>query len=696
MKRTLTAVIIGLVLAAPSIGARPRRFGLEDLANLVRVSDPQISPDGRTIVIVVSRPNYEEDRNDSELVLVTVATGARRILTHGRHQVGSPRWSPGGDRLAFLAKAPPGEGKAGKGGTGRDEGGPPGEPKPQIFVMRMDGGDPLQVTDAPEGVQQFAWRPDGSAIAFVTRDEPADREAMKKGEDAFEVGNNDYMALEAPRASHLWLVPSAGGEAKRLTAGEWSLPESEPPGPPSSPVAWSPDGGTIAFASQPRPHSGDSDRTTLRLLDVKSGRIRPLTGERILESFPSFSPDGKQVLFWYPRDGDLNNVNEICVVPASGGQTRVLTRALDRSLYRSVWMPDGKSILVGGNDGTRVALWLQPMRGAARRLDLGKVSPSWAYWVDAAAGKGGAIAFTGSEPNHPVELYFLSSPGASPRRLTDFNDRVASLDLGRVETLEWRGPDGFRENGVLTLPPGFDPHRRYPLVLLIHGGPNAASTESFSTLGQLLAARDWIVFEPNYRGSDNLGNVYLRAIVNDAGDGPGRDVLAGIEAVKARGSVDRDRIAVSGWSYGGYMTSWLIGHHDFWKAAVTGASVTDLVDQYNLADFNVQERYSFEGKSPWIAGNIGAYREQSPITYAARVKTPTLILSDTGDVRVPVTQSYRLYHALVDNGVTTKFVAFPVPGHFPGDPVRTRSVYRHWIEWLDRYLGPPEGEGRGD
>jgi len=198
------------------------------------------------------------------------------------------------------------------------------------------------------------------------------------------------------------------------------------------------------------------------------------------------------------------------------------------------------------------------------------------------------------------------------------------------------------------------------------------------------------VFSPNYRGSDNLGNAYQRAIFNDAGDGPGRDVMAGIAALVRLGVVDTTRIGVSGWSYGGYMTTWLIGHYHVWKAAVAGAAVTNLVDQYNMADFNVLERYGFSGfGSPWTGQSLQAYRDQSPISYVAAMKTPTLILSDVRDARVTVTQSYELYHALRDNGVPVRFVAYPVDGHFPGDPVRTTDVYRRWLDWLDQYLKGP-------
>jgi dipeptidyl aminopeptidase/acylaminoacyl peptidase len=202
-----------------------------------------------------------------------------------------------------------------------------------------------------------------------------------------------------------------------------------------------------------------------------------------------------------------------------------------------------------------------------------------------------------------------------------------------------------------------------------------------------------LVFQPNYRGSDNLGNAYQRAIVNDAGEGPGRDVMAGLSAVVRKGMVDTTRIAVSGWSYGGYMTSWLIGHYSGWRAAIAGAALTDWGDEYNLSDFNITARYAFGG-SPWVGNFAKAYREQSPITYAARIRTPTLILSTTGDARAPPTQSYKLFHALRDNGVITQFTLYPVPGHFPADPVRTRDVFRRWVDWLDRYLAPQTARGK--
>ncbi len=648
--------------------AQTRHIELNDYAKITSVSDPQISPDGKTIVFVVSRPNLEQDRSDRQLVLMEIATGAQHVLTYERKGVGSPRWSPGGDRLAFVATD-----------------GPEKDAKPQIFVLPMTGGEARKITDVPNGIEQFAWRPNGQEIAYVASDEPENKKEMEKHHDAFEVGDNDFLATEAALPSHIWILPADGGKAKRLTSGTWSLPKSAPPSPPASPISWSPDGKLLLFTRQEHPHQGDNDLTALQVLNVETGEVRKLTKHEKFESFGLFSPDGSRVAYWYPRDDDPNNENEIFVTQAAGGDGSDATRSIDRDLQRVIWMPDGNSLLVGGHDGTLTALWLQPLAGTAKKLRLGDISPTWSFWVDAFVGRKGEIAFTGSTPTQSSELYYMASANDTPRRLTDFNHEIASLALGKAEKFEWKGPDGFQEDGVLFYPPDFQKDRKYPLVLIIHGGPTASTTTQFSFLTQLMVTHGYVVFSPNYRGSDNLGNAYQHAIWNDAGDGPGRDVIAGIDAVKKLSFIDANEIGVTGWSYGGYMTSWLIGHYQIWKAAMAGAPVTDMYDEYNLADGNVSGRYGFKG-SPYLGENLKDYRAQSPITYAAQMKTPTLVMHDTGDARVTITQGYSLYHALKDNGVPVKFIAFPVAGHFPGDPVRQMDVYRLWVDWMDQYL----------
>jgi dipeptidyl aminopeptidase/acylaminoacyl peptidase len=316
------------------------------------------------------------------------------------------------------------------------------------------------------------------------------------------------------------------------------------------------------------------------------------------------------------------------------------------------------------------------------RLDLGDIDPFHGFWPDATVSKDGVIAFTGNTPTHPRELYVMT--GGKPRQLTHLNDWVASeRQLGKTDVLTWKS-DGVDLDGIVTYPPDFDASKKYPLVLYIHGGPRSSSTTAFSTIPQSLAANGWVVFQPNYRGSDNAGNDFTRAILDDSGAGPGRDVMAGVDALKKKGFVDESRIGVGGWSYGGYMTSWMIGHYPIFKAAVSGAAVNNLVDQYVLGDGGPNRRLTWG--SPYAADNAKRYIEQSPITYAKNITTPTLIMSDTGDVRVPITQSYQMYRALRDNNVPTKFIAYPVSGHSPEDPLRNVDIEKRYVEWLGQYL----------
>ncbi len=431
-------LLTGGLACSPRMSAQARRVEPSDYAKIVSVSDPQISPDGKSIVCVVSRANLEQDHFDRDLVLVDIGTGAQRNLTYGRKDTSSPRWSPAGDRLAFLAGV-----------------GPTKEEKAQIFILPMSGGDARKITEAVNGVEQFAWRPDGKDIAYVTADEAENKKDIEKHLDAFEVGDNGYLETKAPTPSHIWLVAAEGGKARRLTSGSWSLPKVLPPSSPSSPLSWSPDGKLIAFTKQEDPHTGDSDRRTVELLNVETSEIRKLTSHDKFEGFGLFSPDGSRLAYWYPRGGDRANENEIFVTSAAGGDGQDATQGIDRNILRAIWMPDGKSLLVGGHDGTQVALWLQPFGDAARRLPLGEVSPSWSFWVDVTVGRKGEITFAGSTANEPSELYYMATADDPPRRLTNFNQEMASLALGRTERFGWKGPDNFNEDGVLIYPPDF-------------------------------------------------------------------------------------------------------------------------------------------------------------------------------------------------------------------------------------------------
>jgi dipeptidyl aminopeptidase/acylaminoacyl peptidase len=688
-RRLSSAVFVPLIIAAAACGQSPaptaspaatparlpipatpgKTFDLAWVGKIVRVSDPQIAPDGKSLVAVVTHSDYENDLNVAELALVDVASGKTRSLTHARKTASFPRWSPSGDRIAFLAAD--------------------GDKHNQIFVMEMAGGDPLQVTKSPTSIQQFAWKPDGSALAFAAIDEGPKKTGADQFDDAFEVGDESFLDKEKALPTHLWIVPATGGEAKRLTQGTWTLPVAFPPGPPASPIAFTPDGSKIIYVRLENTYSGDRRYSSPQVLDLASGKSEAITTHTEFASFPSLSPDGTHIAYLYPRDGTDRNYQDIFVVDGLKGDGENITQPIDRNFFRALWTPDSKAIVTGANDGATAGLWVQPLSGKAARLDLGDVTPTTGYWLDATVGPQGQIAFTGTEPHHPAEIYILDSPGSKPRKLTSFNSDFDALNLGKSEVVTWQSPDkapkNWTENGILTYPPSYVPGAKLPLVLYIHGGPTSCSKDTFSIFAQMIAAQGWLVFEPNYRGSDNEGNDFARAIVDDSGDGPGRDVLAGIEMLKKRGIVDEANIAVTGWSYGGYMSSWLIGHAQFWKAAIAGAPVTNLLDQYTLSDSNVA-RASAIGGSPYTGDWMKHWVEQSPITYYERMITPTLVLQDTGDYRVTITQGYELYHALKDRGVRTEFYAYPIGGHSPADPVRIRDVYRRWIEWLDLFL----------
>jgi dipeptidyl aminopeptidase/acylaminoacyl peptidase len=491
---------------------------------------------------------------------------------------------------------------------------------------------------------------------------------------------------EAVRPVHLYLIPALGGEPKRLTSGTWSLPSSLPPGPPSSPIAWSKDGKSIILVRQETPSTGDQFLARIQVLDIATGNIRSLTGDTLLEGYPTLSPDGASVAYWRNRDAHPWNFQDVWLAPFAGGAGRDISVALDKNVYATRWSPQGDWLLVGGNVDTTVGLWRLTTAGAVTPLNLGNVMPTNLFWLETDIASNGAIAFVGQTKTDPYELYLLpAGTDTGPLALTQVNAGLADLTLARSETIRWKGPGGRTLDGVITYPINYTAGHAYPLVLYIHGGPNSSSRERFSLMPQVLASHDWIVFEPNYRGSDNRGNAFFAAIYKDAGQGPGEDVMSGVAYLKGRGLVDPARMAVTGWSYGGFMTTWLAGHYPVWKAAVAGAPVTDWVEMYDLSDGNVTE-YAATGASPYVGDGMAINRRQSPSSAVSKITAPTLIMCDTGDFRVPIPQSFGLYRALKDNHVTTEFYAIPTGGHFPGDPVMQMDVDQRWVDWLVSYL----------
>ena len=630
--------------------------------HLTGVMSPAVSPDGKRVAFVKSVPDFTADKNMKTLEVVDVATGALHALTKAGDDLSSPSWSPAGNAVAYISE-----------GRNRQD---------QIFVVSTSGGPVREVTATKNGVEQFSWSPDSKQFAFVTQDDPANAAAAKHHDDLFVIHDDGYLSGGPAQPSHIWLIASTGGSARRLTHGSWSVLEAAPPfvGAASNP-SWSPDGKYITFTRQADADDSDSDMTKIAIVDARTGVMHMLTSHPKYEYQPQFSWTSDTVQYIYPHGpGPISNMN------IYAGATDV-SAPLDRDIQAALWMPDGKSIIALANDHAGVGLWQQTLGGGSRRINLGDLNVS-----DFDVSKSGAIAFIGSTATKAPELYYLATPGIEPVKITSLNALFENYEYGHNTEFEYVGPDGERSDGILTYPVGYQSGRKYPLVVYIHGGPEAASSQIFGggEIGRLrygLSGHGYIVFEPNYRGSDNLGNAHEHGIYRDPGTGPARDVMAGVAALQKTGVVDSSNIAVVGHSYGGYMTTWLIGHEHIWRSAVVADGVTDWRQEYTLsAAGNLAWTRDSLGGTPMDPTASALYRTGSPITYADQITTPTLILSGTADETVPITESFALYHALHDRGVPALFIGLPGAHHSPSKPMQVDRYYAHILEWVVAHM----------
>lgn len=649
----LTSVIILLLSLGISTWAQQDRFGMEHLNRLVNLSDLNISPDGTMALFMTARRNIEKNDFDRALVVLNLTTKEQQVVGNTLVAISAPTWMGNGD-IALLANTPTGK---------------------QVHVLNVKSGLVKVITRSTTGVTRFAYSPNEKWLAYIAReDQPTAAEAQPFN-DAFEVGDNDMFFNSAPLATHVYVADEAGTTHRVNKGGSTST------GLSTSALSWSGDSKLLAFTQYATPHSGSSDFSKNFIYSPSTKQLTPATSNKDNESTPRVAPDNQHVWFTYPRNGIAANIADWHRVELKSGSITNMTETLDRQINAISWLEDG-SVLLSGIDHTSSAVW-HWKQGKFTKVNLGSV----VRIADVSATKKGSMVLSGMTADRAIEIYYKPTLASDPVLLTGFNDFVHDMKLGRQEMFSWPSKDGLQPNGVITYPPDFFPEKKYPLVLYIHGGPTASSLLGFNALPQALAAKGWIVFEPNYRGSNNLGNGFQSAISRDPSEGPGHDVVTGVTALKSCAYVDNSQVVVSGWSYGGWMTSWLIGRYpEVWKAAVVGAAPVDFTDMYSLNDLNRMKRHAIVA-SPYVGeGSLEWSYKNSPIWHFSKIKAPTLIMSKTADARVTVTGSYKLFGALRDNGIETKFIAYPGPDHFPADPVRALDVYERWIGWIEAHL----------
>ncbi|HET6275180.1 MAG TPA: S9 family peptidase [Candidatus Cybelea sp.] len=641
----------------------------DDYRQLVLLDSPAIAPDGKHAALIVRRTQWDEDRHTSELALVDLTNGAVQTQVSNRTGLADPAFSPDGSSLAFLADD-------GKGDDART----------QLFVMPAAGGDAHVATHDPDGVDAFAWRPDGSELAYTAADPQPRQSGADRFRDSFLFTTEPVTARAAPRPLHLFTVSLGDTTATQLTFGPESAADGAPP-------SWSPDGKTIAITLCRNAIGNDQNYSRAVLVDVATKRVRALTDRSMWEAYPLFSPDGTHIAYEYSNGDPQVSLTQLYVTTPAGGIGTPISLKLDRPVADFVWSRDSKGLIVTAPDRTTNALYRLSLQGESSRIDVGNVVPGTPLSTTGGASApslGNALATDGtlvmlaSATAQPPELYKYSADGRTTK-VTDFNAALAAYAWVPAQRVTFPTRIGVTGDGVLYLPPGFSRSQKYPLVVFIHGGPDDPSMLEFDFWAQVMAARGWLVLRPNYRGSPNLGVKYQRAILYDPEDGPGKDIVAAVDSIRARGVVDSAKIAVCGWSYGGIMTAWLISKYHFWRVAVSGASVNDWITDYGTADDSLADIDLLHG-SPFVGNNAPEWRRVSPVYYARDVTTPVLILSDVGDNRDPFATSSMYWRALRDNHKDATLRVWPINGHFPTDPVRIADIYRYWIEYIAQHF----------
>jgi dipeptidyl aminopeptidase/acylaminoacyl peptidase len=670
----LTFVVLTFALSSAIAAHAQRPVDSDDLARVRDVSDPQLSPDGAWVAYTVTVSDTAKDQDDTDLWLASW-DGAQQVrLTRSPADEHAPRWSPDGRRLAFLSK--------------RDD---PHEVD-QVWLLDRAGGEPERVTDLPGGVSDLAWSPDGRRLALIVSD--PDPDARAPGDtsskapapivlDRFQFKEDETGWLRNLH-DHLYVFDLTTRTATLVLPGDHD--EAAP--------AWSPDGRSIAFVSRRRPDYDRSDNYDLYVVEPTPGaEPRQLTtfagpdhdpewGSRA----PAWSPDGSQIA--YVQGGPLSllyyGVQKVAVVPSAGGAARVLTPALDRTVLSPTFSADGSSVLFLLEDDRVYHLARVPSAGGAvERLMEGDRA-----LTDLSVGSKGRLVVASSGTAAPPELYAVE--GRELRPVTRQNAAwLAEVRLAPVEPIAVRSRDGTEIHGFMVKPLDYQPGRRYPTILRIHGGPVWQFYHDFANLDwQVLAANGYVVLGVNPRGSSGRGEKFSTAIWAKWGQRDGEDVLAAVDWAVKQGIADPGRLGVGGWSYGGILTDEVIARDPRFKAAISGAGMANAFAGYGTDQY-VKE-YEAELGTPWK--NPKAYTEVSyPFLHADRIVTPTLFLCGDQDWNVPLVNSEQMYQALKSLGRETQLVVYPGASHELKKPSHRRDRMERYLAWYRKYLGSGAG-----
>jgi dipeptidyl aminopeptidase/acylaminoacyl peptidase len=650
MKRTIVLLVVSLSLCIGALAQQKRAMTLEDVLAIKTVSDAQVSPDGKWVAYVVTSVDMKENASDADVWLVSTAGGEPIRLTTSKKNDTQPRWSPDGKRLAFISAR---------------------EDKPQIFLISPFGGEAEKLTDSKSGVQSFQWAPDGNRLAYVAQQEPTpDEEKKQKDKDDAQVVDKNF------KFSRIWIIDVSTKKPRELVKGEFN---------PSDPQ-WSPNGSSIAFVTNPTPKADDGSLSDIWIVDVESGKQRKLTDNDGPDNAPRWSPDSRQIAF-LSRDRKNGEIGQqtLMIMSAEGGTPREVAPGFKYQPGPAKWSADGRTIYFNAGVRTTSQVFAVPAAGG----DPKQVSNIVGVMGQATFSRDGSvIAFTKSDTQHADDVFVAKAlPVSEPIKLTDHNPQVRDLALGAGELVRWKGKDGMEIEGIVIYPVGYQQGKRYPTAAMIHGGPSGVWTQSFpgswGNFGHVWAGKGWVVFYPNIRGSSSYGEKFLLSNVRDWGGGDYQDIQTGLDYLIAKGVADPDKLAQSGWSYGGYMTAWTLTQTNRFKAVMVGAGLTDMFSMYSTDDLQ-RILVAYFGAEPW--NDVEAYRRASAMTFIKQAKTPTLILHGGSDTRVPPSQAQELYMGLRQNGVPVELVFFPREPHGLGEPRHRLDKMRREYAWFSKYV----------